>query len=114
MPSLFIHRCLPLLLAAVYAAPARALPSMADYWRLTCGIKKLRSPLDSACAAYVAEKKRFDAATLKFQEAGGKGTPPVENHAASLAQVKAMTAALDAKAKQNKNDGSAVDDEDDS
>ncbi len=102
------HHCLiALALAFAYAAPARALPAMQDYWRLTCGGKKSAGPLDGACKQNGAEKKRFEAATAKFQEAGGKGNPPQEDHRQSLAAVKAIAQSLDAKVKQSKTDAKA-------
>ena len=104
MLQTWINRCLFLALAVAYAAPARALPAMADYWRLTCVSKKVKGPLDSACSAALGEKRRYDAAQAKYQEAGAKGNAPQENHAQSAAQVKAVAQALDAKSKQNKTD----------
>lgn len=95
------------LLVGVYAAPARAMPAMLDYWRLTCPVKKSKNPLDAACAANAAEKKRYDAAIIKFQEGGAKGAQPKENYVQSLAQVKAASQVFNAKVKKNKADAKA-------
>ncbi len=99
------------------AGTAHALPSIQDYWRISCTgepvsektLAKAQAKSDSgagklayACQLSAMESKRHEAAMVKFAEGGSKGAAPVVNRNGSMAVVKQVAAQLEAQTKQKK------------
>lgn len=118
-----------MLLAFVAGAErASAIPGLQDLWRLACtagidkgvsekDVAKARAKADSgsgeegaigalnyACVQSAWEIKKFELATTKWQEAGGKGAAPVKNAAGSTAALKSAVARLGGVYKAKKGD----------